>query len=267
MEAPDFFVRPPETVNGPYEGVVNDYLWYSPFPTRKVPTKTREELKDDPIWSMGDGNPYRDAMPGLHQLFCTDGEAAKLSGVPERSLRTLQTAGIIAASRAPMLSGGFKRMWHLPEVAAAAAVECMKRATGFDYKTAGAVMHQSAVYAKLAFFYYAKLGINGYPDYFDADIIFAEGKVFALSVSDGLIGACEIFRLLAEGKNLIPVAVIEDGKVVGLIDRDTPTANRKATRILVKYARFRTTVSLKQVFWNFEHVARELRPQATDGPL
>src|SRR4051794_24431745 len=82
------------------------------------------------------GPPYHDVVGSSlweGHPYCTDDEAAVLSGVPVRSLRTLQTWEVIRATNAPHMGGGFRRVWHLPEVAVAAATHALKVAIGTDY--------------------------------------------------------------------------------------------------------------------------------------
>src|ERR1700754_2420116 len=94
-----------------------------------------------PFWD----NP-KSVLDSMYSLslarYCTDEECSGLSGVPERSLRLLQTERIIHATKAPLPGGSFKRVWHMPEVVIAAVVDNIKRATNFDYATVAKISLQ-----------------------------------------------------------------------------------------------------------------------------
>jgi len=100
----EYWLRPPEVAAETHDEATSGPCWYD-------------------TWSEGDR---------LH--YVTDAEASALSGVPERSLLVLQDADIIRATQAPKANGGYKRVWHVPEVARATILEEYRRASGSNYR-------------------------------------------------------------------------------------------------------------------------------------
>jgi hypothetical protein len=255
----DHFLKPPEALDRLYEQV----------------TAQR------PLW------PYDEAelLPGAWPLtFCSDEECAALSGIPERSLRILQgwrpvgavgqaaidqrsaPIPVLTSTKVPLGQGPYRRVWHLPEAATAAALQCLKLASGVEYRMLAAVTYHAGMFARLAFFNYVKLRQIGAPlDQFGAELILAGNSNLYMAVSALL--ALDDPNLGEEAiDGVIPIANIEDGvaKRIPLAReaRGNPQFSdmRRRHRDALERARFRVTVDLKNVFERFEHAARKMRP-------
>jgi hypothetical protein len=67
--------------------------------------------------------------------FCSEEEAQEISGVTARSLRLLQTLGVIEADTLGIGGGSKRRAWRLHDVAVAAVVQQIKNATNLSYES------------------------------------------------------------------------------------------------------------------------------------
>lgn len=232
MSNSDVFARPPEKLDRPYSEVVGE-----------------------PIW-VYDGEFTPATWPPL--VYVNDEECSQLSGVPERSLLTLQTAKILHATKAPIGGGTHRRVWHLSEAAAAAMIECFRKATNINYPTTAKIVYEASVVTKVAFLSYLNLKKIESLDQFEADIILGHNRNIYLHVSDAVRLGEAAFRKLAIGENnIIPFAGIENGESK-LIDPKN-SKQRTASLEALTRSRFRTTINLKNVFTEFERQARMLR--------
>lgn len=231
MNNADAFLRPPEKLDRAYADVTSETLWAY-----------------DGVFQNCDWPPLR---------FTTDQECSALSGVPERSLLTLQTAGVIHATKAPIGGGTHRRVWHMSEVAAAAAVECLKMATNINYQTTADVAYQASVVIKLAFLHYVNFQNIGALDEYRAEIILSHNQNFYIELSDMLRLTEAGFRNSGVAGNIIPIAAIDNGTSKA-IAHDNYKQKEKFVKAL-ESSRFRTTVNLKNVFQQFEQQAKKLR--------
>lgn len=230
MDSKDAFIRPPEKISTPYQDVTSQPLW-----------------DFDKDFASAEWPPMR---------FCTDEECSRLSGVPERSLLTLQTAEVIHSTKSSAGAGASRRVWHVAHVAAAATVECLKRATGIDYPTAAKITFQASLFARVAFFHYLNLGKIGKLDQFQADLILSHNSLLFLEVSKTLRAIEPAFRECAVG-NIIAFAGIEDGE-----SKSADLNNARQQQGLIdalSNSRFRVVINLKNVFEQFERDARKMR--------
>lgn len=196
---------------------VGDYFF---DPPERIDTSF-DDVTHEPMW------PYDD---GVVLGFASDEECSLLSGVPERSLRTLQTAGVIKATRVPIGHGTHRRMWHLPEAVVALTVENLRRATNWDYPNLGRVSQHIAQEVRSSFFIY----VFNKKQTYDWKIILADNSAFFA--------------------NDRPIAEIEDSK-----SKAVKASDRMRLLALLENSRIQVIVNLKNVFWEFENRARLMR--------
>jgi hypothetical protein len=187
--------------------------------------------------------------------FCTDAEAASLSGVPERSLRTLQAGMVITSTQAPMRAGGYRRMWHLPEVATAAMAQQVKLITGADYRQTAQVLVHAATWTKAMFFHYVR-SKKFKPEEFAADIVLADRRWVFLRTSKQvqLVTAGDEYPLPA----LQPIARISSEGISHGIMPD----NAKLCAIALselQECRTEIVIKLASVFRDLESAGKKLR--------
>lgn len=72
-------------------------------------------------------------QPPHKRTHYTDKEIAEYSGINIPSLLRLQTNGAIEADKAPRVTGGFFRTWHINQVAIAAIIGDMQRYIGWRF--------------------------------------------------------------------------------------------------------------------------------------
>lgn len=227
---PQFALQPPEKTEAPFDRATGGVLW-------------------------GDTRSFASDMWALSALrFCTDKECSELSGVAERSLRLLQTTGVIHATRAPVGHGTHRRVWHVPEAAVATVLECLRRATGVDYSTIAKISVQAAVIIRMLFCDYVEFAEDDTRDEFDAALILTNGDSFYLQVNSAVQKVDPIVRERCIGQTL-PIASVVDGEWKAVTSAD----QRKRFAAAFDAARFHTVVSLKNVFQQFERDARKMR--------
>lgn len=230
MDNKDLFIRPPEKILDPYQVVTSEPLW-----------------DFDRDYAPAEWPPAR---------YCTDEEAAALSSVPERSLLLLQTAEVIHACKASAGAGPNRRVWHLAHVAAATVVECIKRASGLDYRGTAQIAREASIYTRNAFYWYLNLQKIKKLGAFSAELIVEDRAVF-LKVSKNLRLIDPVLRNFATKGNTLSIAEIENG-VSTPIDPEN-LERQQAALAALNDSRFQITVNLKNVFAKFERQARELR--------
>ena len=214
--------------------------------------------------------PYEEAVTGSvwyehgsdweRVRYLTDEEATALSGVPERSLRTLQTAMIAEATRAPLQAGGHKRVWHLPEVVAAAVVENFKMASGLNYKEAAALLRPATIFIKSAFLDYCNLpDLTGkYRDYSIELIVADHNKIFG-RYSD-LVRSNVSAQLQRPDRDGISVIGFKDSKDIWrAVDTvETPKIHEQL-RKNYDASNFMTVIRLSTIFRRLEIKSQKLR--------
>lgn len=228
QQYPPHAITPPETIELTFERVTQSRLW-----TNSV-KRELAALSTSP--------------------FCTDQECSALSGVPERSLRLLQTTGVLHATKAPRTGGSFKRVWHLPEAAVAAAIESTKAATNLDYITVAGLLFEGAPLVRRLFVDYLEFSEQKL-DEFVASFMLTPKRDIALAVTKPLMAADPLLRDASpKGDGFIPVSKVVDG-------RATKVDRREYERFQTDFAAspFYTVVSLTNLFKQFERDARKMR--------
>lgn len=234
VEYPKAVLQPPEKIDTPYHQAISGHLWvYDDIPPHRI-------------------------MAGEWPIkYCSHDECSVLTGVSERALLVLQTAGAIRATKAPLDGGSFKRVWHLPEVAAAATIECLKQAMNIDYIAAAKISLPVAEISRQAFVEFVKMKNDGIENQFGANLILSEGRYIFLLISDALRAIAPDLRRISVGNtfNAVPVATLKDGEI--------SPAEVNGQKIwfanAVENARFEVAVKLRSVFRQFEQQAKALR--------
>jgi hypothetical protein len=229
---PDSALAPPQKIDDPFDKVIGGRIWVdsaSLLSSMYVPSLMR---------------------------FCSDEECSLLSGTPERSLRLLQTARIIHATKAPLPGGSYKRVWHLPEVVAAAVVENIKAATNIDYATVAKISFEGSLIARMLFVDYLDMHKQRIGDEFSASLMLTPTHAVCLQINPALQTIDPELRKLSVGNGFIPVSSVKDGK--------SQTIERSAQRVKqfvaeFESAKFYTVINLKNVFEQFERDARKMR--------
>ncbi|WP_131871081.1 MULTISPECIES: hypothetical protein [unclassified Bradyrhizobium] len=224
---PEFAIRPPETIEAKFEKAIQGPLW-----------------DHNQVWALS------------MLRFCTDEECAALSGVPERSLRLLQTAGVLYATKAPRAGGSFKRVWHLPEAAVAAALECLKRATNVDYATIAEISRDASDTLRKLFVNFTEMSEDDIREEFGAMLILSEGNAFHVQINKAVMGIDPALRDLWVG-NVIPVSANQNGTWKAISRKNIDQRERFSSEF--ETARFHSVVNLKNVFTQFERDARKMR--------
>jgi len=198
--------------------------------------------------SLWDGHPY-----------CTDYEAAVLSGVSERSLRTLQTVEVIRATNAPHMGGGFRRVWHLPEVAVAAATHALKVAIGTDYPAAaGPIFFASHAVRGLYFDHWQRSRLDASLKWranWAASLTLASHRWMFVAVPADLAGSDDWADFLGEGLST-PVSGVFRGEWQPIVP-DTRWVGIAHKRLAK--AHYKTVVNLSSIFADLQRGAKRIR--------
>jgi hypothetical protein len=240
----DNFLRPPAKIDTPYD-----------------------EAIAGPLWAY-EGDYENRSLP-----FASDAEMSELSRVPERSLRTLQTSVVIDCTFAPMRRGGHRRVWHFPESVAARVADCYVRATKSSYQDQAGLMNHAGLFAKMLFVRYVVLQTIGAAEnvdlikYFDAEIIIAANHCIVARVSKKLLeGSPNIIREYEVRDGLCPLAIIQEGKALGLLPGKHDKRREYAIDFLKK-SHFRTVIDVGLICKELEEHARKMRQPEADQRL
>ncbi|MBP1297401.1 hypothetical protein [Bradyrhizobium elkanii] len=197
-----------------------------------------------------------------HLVYFNDDEASDLSEVPKPSLRLLQAQGLVTATQAPMSGGGFKRVWHLPEVVAASILENFKRASGTDYRTAAAILQNCSLATRALFA--ASCSLTGEvteTPIFAPSLLVVENALVAIradaTTRDILSRALDktaAVKALKFDCDLALIAIKDGDAWEPITARTLRAANKKLLS-----ARFSTSVHLGNLFRDLEVKSTEIR--------
>jgi hypothetical protein len=182
--------------------------------------------------------------------------------VTERSLRYLQNSEIINATQAPLSGGGYRRVWHLPEVASAAMAEQFKLATNVNYSEADILFHASLV-TKLMFAVQALLlNSPALRASFTPELIFADGRLFVLrapAITQRVIEKLAPSFFYFDGE-IAPIAASDKDGAWKAFPPDRRTAPQDRGIKVFQKSKFFVVLSLARIFLDLERKAKELRP-------
>lgn len=179
---------------------------HDPFPAPESVTTPFDDLVDAPL--------NANELP-----FLSDEEASSVASITPRTLRTLQSVGLITATKAPLKGGGYRRVWQLPEVALAAAAHFLKSATNVDYEVAGELLSHCSGDLKDIFVTVWRHRDKPRDLYVAANLsMFPSAGLFLVRQTSP-----------TEQTQVIPVARLDKGEVQR-IERDTPDSRAATSR-------------------------------------